>query len=94
LPQIIQLLQQLGIFVFATSVTSSRTIFQANFTNPSAFIIGSEDKGVRKNIKMLCNELITIPQLGKLNSLNASVSAAILIYEVIRQRYFKRKKNK
>ena len=86
--QLIQQLQNKGIFVFATSVSTRQSIFQADFTNPTALIIGSEDKGVRKNIQNACDELITIPQLGKLNSLNASVSTAIIMYEVIRQRNF------
>ena len=77
-----------GIFIFATAISARQSIFQVNFTNPIALVIGSEDKGVRKNIQTLCDELITIPQLGKLNSLNASVSTAIIMYEVIRQRNF------
>ena len=73
LSQLIQQLQQRGIFVFASTVSANQSIFQVDFTNPTALVIGSEDRGVRKNIKALCDELITIPQLGKLNSLNASV---------------------
>ena len=88
LPQLISQLQKKGISVFASSVSAKKTIYQIDFTPPLALIIVSEDKGVRKNIKKLCDELISIPQLGKLNSLNASVSTAILMYEVIRQRYF------
>ncbi|HEM49326.1 MAG TPA: 23S rRNA (guanosine(2251)-2'-O)-methyltransferase RlmB, partial [Caldithrix sp.] len=86
---LIKQLQQHGIFVFAASVSNRQSIYQVDFTNPTALVIGSEDKGIRKNIQTVCDELITIPQLGKLNSLNASVSTAIIMYEVIRQRYFK-----
>jgi len=88
LTQLIQRLQQKGIFAFAAAVSAKQSIFQVDFTNPTALVIGNEDKGVRKNIQIICDELITIPQLGKLNSLNASVSTAIIMYEVIRQRYF------
>jgi 23S rRNA (guanosine2251-2'-O)-methyltransferase len=88
LNQFIQRLQDKGIFVFATAVSTRQSIYQVDFTNPTALIIGSEDKGIRKNIQTVCDELITIPQLGKLNSLNASVSSAIVMYEVIRQRKF------
>ncbi len=86
----IKYLQQKGIFVFASAASAKQSIFQVDFTNPIALIIGSEDKGVRKNIQTVCDELISIPQLGKLNSLNASVSAAVILYEIIRQRYFKK----
>ena len=88
LAHLIQQLQQRGIFVFATDVSARQSIFQVDFSNPTALVIGSEDKGVRKNIQVLCDELITIPQFGKLNSLNASVSTAVILYEVIRQRHF------
>ncbi|MEJ2542639.1 MAG: 23S rRNA (guanosine(2251)-2'-O)-methyltransferase RlmB [Calditrichaceae bacterium] len=87
----IEQLQQKGIFVFATAVSAKQSIFQVDFTNPTALVIGSEDKGVRKNIQTVCDELISIPQLGKLNSLNASVSAAVIMYEIIRQRHFIKK---
>lgn len=92
LDQFIQLLKQRDIFVFATSVSAKQTIYQTDFTIPTALVIGSEDKGIRKHIKTICDELITIPQLGKLNSLNVSVSTAIIIYEVIRQRHFRNQK--
>lgn len=88
----IKYLQQKGIFVFGTAVSAKQSIFQVDFTSSIALIIGSEDKGVRKNIQAVCDELISIPQLGKLNSLNVSVSAAVIVYEIIRQRYFKNKK--
>ena len=90
--QLLKQFQQKGIFVFATTVSARQSIFQVDFTNPTALVIGSEDKGVRKNIQKLCDEFITIPQFGKLNSLNASVSTAIMMYEVIRQRYFNNQK--
>ncbi|MEJ2054216.1 MAG: RNA methyltransferase [Calditrichaceae bacterium] len=67
--------------------TSAGALFNV-FTIPVALITGSEDKGVRKNIQQLCDGLIQIPQLGKLNSLNASVSTAVILYEIVRQRHF------
>jgi len=88
LNKLISYLQNKNIFVFASAVTASKTIFQTDFTTPVAIIIGNEDKGVRKNLQSQCDELIKIPQLGKINSLNASVSSAVISYEIIRQRYF------
>ena len=88
LSSFIEQLKMTGITIFAAIVSTKQSIFKVNFRNPSAIVIGSEDKGVRKNIQTLCDELIMIPQMGKLNSLNASVSTAIIMYEVIRQRHF------
>jgi len=51
-----------------------------------ALVIGSEGKGVRRLVKEHCDLLLRIPLLGQVNSLNASVAAALLIYEVVRQR--------
>lgn len=53
---------------------------------PIALVIGGEDKGITPMIKKACDMALTIPQKGHLNSLNASVAAAILMYEVVRQR--------
>jgi 23S rRNA (guanosine2251-2'-O)-methyltransferase len=88
LSNVINQLQKKGIFVLASAVSASQSIFKTNFKIPVALITGSEDKGVRKNIQQLCDGLIQIPQLGKLNSLNASVSTAVILYEIVRQRHF------
>ena len=57
-----------------------------DFKAPIALVIGGEDKGITPMIKKACDMSLTIPQKGKLNSLNASVAAAVLMYEVVRQR--------
>ncbi len=86
---VISNLQESNINVYAAVGTGENSIYETNFTGGSAIIIGSEGKGVRKNIAALCNANISIPQYGKINSLNASVSTAVILYEVIRQRKFK-----
>ena len=53
---------------------------------PIALVIGGEDKGITPMIKKASDMVLTIPQKGRLNSLNASVAAAVLMYEVVRQR--------
>jgi len=53
---------------------------------PVALVIGSEGKGISQLVAKNCDYLIKIPMKGKINSLNASVSAGILIYEIIRNR--------
>ena len=64
-------------------------IFETNLSLKTALIIGSEGSGVRKNLKRLADQNVSIPQFGKVNSLNASVSAAIILYEIVRQRLTK-----
>lgn len=63
-----------------------KVIYEADMKNGLVLVIGSEGKGVRKNIARLCSEQITIPQYGNIDSLNASVAAAIIMYEMVRQR--------
>ena len=65
-----------------------QTIYQTDMRRALALIIGSEGKGIRKNVRNLCDYLVTIPQKGKVNSLNASVAAAVTLYEILRQRSF------
>ncbi len=79
-------MKEAGISIFGSSINAAKLYFEANFNLPSAIVIGNEGKGVSRVIQKMCDEEINIPQIGRINSLNASVSAAILIYEVVRQR--------
>jgi 23S rRNA (guanosine2251-2'-O)-methyltransferase len=64
------------------------TIYRFEFTRPVALIVGSEGRGVRKNLQIFTDITLSIPQKGKTGSLNASNSAAIALYEILRQRSF------
>lgn len=57
-----------------------------DYTGPCAIVVGSEGKGLSQLVKRNCDYIISIPMFGKINSLNASVAAGILMYEVARQR--------
>jgi len=63
-----------------------KTIFEANYSGSVCLVIGSEDKGLHQLTRKRCDTLLTIPLYGKTESLNASVAAAVAIFEVIRQR--------
>ena len=89
LPEIISMLQEQNISVIATMPQAQQNIYEENFTNPVAIVVGSENRGVRKNLLERCDRSVAIPQFGRINSLNASVSTAVVLYEVIRQRTFK-----
>lgn len=85
---LIEKLKNADVRVYATLPSIEKSIYDADFTKSTAFVIGSEGKGIRKNMLKFCDEGLSIPQYGKTNSLNVSVSTAIVLYEVIRQRHF------
>lgn len=75
-----------GIRVFAASEKARKKYLNADFSIPTAIIMGSEEKGVSASLLKIADEWIQIPMPGKLASLNVSVSAGILMYEALRQR--------
>ena len=79
-------LNDLKISTCALMPDSDVVMYKTDLSGPVAVIVGSEGAGVRKNITNLCSTKITIPQFGKIESLNASVAAAVVFYEVLRQR--------
>ena len=78
-------LQKKGLFVFAADM-NGQTLWETNLTMPCALVIGSEGNGVSKLVRDTVDGIISIPQKGKINSLNASNAAAVLLSEVCRQR--------
>ena len=75
-----------GYTVTGTSAGQPRTIYQADFRRPVALVMGAEGKGISRGILELCDELVSIPQLGEIGSLNVSAAAAVVLYEAVRQR--------
>jgi 23S rRNA (guanosine2251-2'-O)-methyltransferase len=73
---------------FALLPGAEISMYDIDLKKTLALVIGSEGQGVRKNIARLCTAKITIPQFGKVDSLNASVASAVIMYEVVRQRKF------
>ncbi len=82
----IKFLKQNGYWIVGTDVKAVQNTFDTDFKKPIGLVIGSEGSGMRKNIKGQCDILIRIPMAGKLNSLNASVSAGVILYEIFRQK--------
>ena len=82
----IKFLAASGIKLIAASEKATKNYTEARFTEPVAFIMGSEDEGVSPDYLKLCDEIVSIPMLGTINSLNVSVAAGVLIYEGVRQR--------
>lgn len=84
--QTIERLKEVGIWVAGTDVAGEQSVYQADFKIPIAIVIGNEGKGIGRLIKEKCDFLVTLPMHGQINSLNASVAASVLMYEVVRQR--------
>ncbi len=81
----IEELQQAGVWVTATDMDGD-IHYEANLTGPIALVIGSEGRGIGRLVKEKCDFCVSIPMAGGVNSLNASNAAAVLMYEVVRQR--------
>ena len=79
-------LKEAGVWVFGAAAGANTSIYQADLKGPAAIVIGSEGDGMGRLVSETCDVLVSIPMKGKLNSLNASAAAAILLYEAVRQR--------
>ncbi len=75
-----------GIKVFASEMTAEKKIFDLNFTEPCAIVMGSEDKGIFPALMKICDEQFSIPMENNFESLNVSVAAGMILYEAMRQR--------
>lgn len=71
---------------FACADMDGQVMYQANLTGPIGLVIGSEGEGVSRIVEEACDIKVSIPMKGQLDSLNASVAAGVLIYEIVRQR--------
>lgn len=87
LPQVVEQLKQKGISVYAGHLKGD-VFYKQDYRNGSAFLIGNEGNGLTDEITALADHKIKIPMKGKVESLNAAVSATILMYETMRQREF------
>lgn len=86
LDQTIRSLKDQGLWVVGADMEGRESFWQAKLTGPLLLVIGGEGKGIGKLIKERCDMLVSLPMLGRVGSLNASVAAALLVYEVVRQR--------
>ena len=86
LPALLDQLKEAGVWIFGTAAGAPTSLYQADLKGPAAVVIGSEGTGMGRLVTEHCDFLVSIPMRGKLNSLNASAAAAILLYEAVRQR--------
>ena len=86
IPSLLKDLKKQGVLVFGTAADGTTGLYDADLKGPAAIVIGSEGDGMTRLAAENCDFLVSIPMKGDLNSLNASASAAILLYEAVRQR--------
>ncbi len=86
--QTIKELKEKGIWI-ACADMGGKVMYEENLTGPLGIVVGSEGEGVSKLVRESCDYVVSIPMYGKVTSLNASVAASVLVYEIVRQRYFK-----
>ena len=82
----IRSLKEEGIWICGTDMDTKTYYYEQDLTGPIAIVIGSEGHGMNRLVKENCDFLVKIPMQGKITSLNASVSAGIVIYEAVKQR--------
>ena len=83
-------LKEKGMWVVGTDLETDNMYTKTNLTGDMAVVIGNEEKGISRLVKEECDILVKIPMIGKVQSLNVSVSAGIIIYEIVRQRLEKK----
>lgn len=83
----IKMLQSAGINVVAASEKADRVLYDADMSRPTAIVMGSEEKGISKEVLKLCDQTVSIPQNGDIQSLNVSAAAAVMLFEAVRQRH-------
>jgi 23S rRNA (guanosine2251-2'-O)-methyltransferase len=86
LTQAMNELKKNGLWITGADMAGEQEMCQADLTGPLAIVVGSEGKGITKKIRDNCDFFVRIPMVGEINSLNASVAAAVLMYEALRQR--------
>ena len=75
-----------GIKVYATEMKAEKSFSDVDFTEPTAIVMGSEEKGVYPPLLKICDEKIKIPMAGEFDSLNVSVATGIILYDAMKQR--------
>jgi 23S rRNA (guanosine2251-2'-O)-methyltransferase len=82
----VELLKDSGLKVICAAEKAGRLAFEVDLTDPLVLILGSEDKGISRELLALADDIVRVPMFGNIGSFNVSVAAGILTYEIVRQR--------
>jgi rRNA methylase, putative, group 3 len=86
LPAVIRELKERGLWIYGTAADGQSDLWHTDFTGPLALVIGSEGDGIARLTLEKCDRVVSLPMKGRIESLNASVAAGILMYEIVRAR--------
>lgn len=86
LARFLRTLKDQGVWLIGTAGEANATLHQADFKGPVALVMGAEGKGMRRLTREHCDQLINIPMVGHVDSLNVSVATGVCLYEALRQR--------
>ncbi|MGC9162143.1 MAG: 23S rRNA (guanosine(2251)-2'-O)-methyltransferase RlmB [Thiomonas sp.] len=79
-------LQERGLWVMGTDEAASDEVYAADWTQPAVLVMGAEGAGMRRLVRETCDQLLKIPMLGAVESLNVSVATGVCLFEAVRQR--------
>lgn len=88
--QTLKKLKEKGFWVAGADMDGEKAYYEANLTGPLVLVVGSEGRGMSRLTKEACDFIVSMPMVGRINSLNASVAGSILMYESMRQRLQKK----
>lgn len=86
LAQTMDKLKEAGVWIAGAAGDADSDVYHANLAGPLAIVIGNEGRGLSRLVRERCDFLISLPMYGRINSLNASVAAGVILYEAVRQR--------
>lgn len=87
LVQTMEKLKEAGLWIAGADAGAPQSFHRTKLTGPLAVVIGSEGKGLSRLVREKCDFILSLPMFGHVNSLNASVAAGVILYEVVRQRH-------
>ncbi len=86
LPAAVKYLKDNGYTIVGATEKADFNYTQADYSGPTAIVMGAEDKGISQEILDMCDQRVAIPMFGRIGSLNVSVAAGVMMYEAVRQR--------
>jgi 23S rRNA (guanosine2251-2'-O)-methyltransferase len=86
LARALRALRERGVWLVGTDDAADRPLYDADLAGPVALVMGSEGEGLRRLTRECCDQLVSIPMAGAVESLNVSVAAGVVLYEAVRQR--------
>ena len=86
LTAVLKELKEQGLWVYGAAADGGTRLYDADLRGPAVIVIGSEGDGLGRLVREQCDFLVSIPMKGRINSLNASAAAAVVLYEAVRQR--------